>query len=72
MLNELNQIGTILTVDTGTAMIQSAARIAGTTVHDLARQEGSYCRRHHHVGQFRSSAGFVNSAGQVAFAADYT
>jgi len=72
MLNESNQIGAILTVDTGTAMIKSAARIDGTTVHELARQGDLIADGITTIGQIRSSAGFVNSAGQVAFAADYT
>ena len=72
LLNESNQIGAILTIDTGTAMIKSAARIDGTTVHELTRQGDLIGDGITTIGQFRSSTGFVNSAGQVAFAADYT
>ena len=68
-LNEANQIGTILTIDD---TIASAARIDGTTVHELVRQGDLLADGITTVGQFRSMSGFINSTGQVAFAADYT
>jgi hypothetical protein len=72
-LNETDQIGTILTIDVGgPSTIRSAARIDGTTVNELVRQGDLLPDGVTTVGSFLSASGFVNSAGQVAFAANLT
>jgi len=72
-LNETNQIGTILTIDTGApSTIRSAARIDGMTVHELVRQGDLLADGITTVGSFISNSGFINSAGQVALAANLT
>ena len=72
-LNESNQIGTILSINTGGASsIKSVARIDGTTVHEFVRQGDLLADGITTVGTFISSSGFINSTGQVAFAANLT
>jgi hypothetical protein len=71
-LNEMNQVGTILTIDVGGSSIKSAARIDGTTVNELVRQGDLLPDGVTTVGSFLSSYAFVNSSGQVAFAANVT
>jgi len=72
-LNESNQVGTILSINTGApSSIKSAARIDGTTVHELVRQGDLLADGVTTVGAFLSTSGFINSTGQVAFAANLT
>lgn len=72
-INETGQIGTILTINPGGGggLLHSAARLDGTTINELVRQ-GTALPGGITLGSFLSSVGFVNSAGQVAFAANYT
>jgi hypothetical protein len=70
-INESNQIGTFLTINN---TVRSAALINGTTVHELVRQGDLLPDGVTTVSQFPNtqSFGFINSAGQVAFAANIT
>jgi hypothetical protein len=70
-INEAGQIGVTMTVNTG-SNISSATRITGTTAVELARQGDLIGDGVTTIGQFLPAATFINAAGQIAFAAQYT
>jgi hypothetical protein len=70
-LNETGQIGVTMTVDVG-SNISSAVKIDGTTVVELVRQGDLIGDGITTIGQFQGAASFINTSGQVAFAARYT
>jgi hypothetical protein len=79
VINESNQIGAVLGIDTGSGIIQSASRIDGTTIHELARDGDLALDGITTITKITSSRSssnltpipMINDSGQVAFPAQY-